>query len=100
MKRSYVLDERIFAYTGCTCNGNVVMNDASRYPEYDSCQKKCEKTSKCEYFGVWDNGHCMGWDSCGSCQSSGHTNEVFKQESGTKSFYLSAMRRRAIIHFI
>ena len=93
MKRFYILDQRLSVHTGCTCNGNVVMSEASRYPEYDSCQKKCEETNKCEYFGLWDNGHCMGWDSCGSCQSCGHRNEVFKQESGSDSFYMKATKR-------
>ena len=90
-------------YTGCTCNGNAVISNANMYPDHKSCQKKCEETNKCEYFGVWDNGHCMGWDKCGSCQSSGLKNEVYKLESCGKCFYMRAMRLRntmAIIFLI
>ena len=96
LNRIYVLDECLSVYTGCTCNGNAVISNANMYPDHKSCQKKCEETNKCEYFGVWDNGHCMGWDKCGSCQSSGLKNEVYKLESCGKSFYMRAMRLRAI----
>ena len=85
-------------YTGCTCNGNAVISNANKYPDHKSCQKKCKETNTCEYFGVWDNGHCMGWDKCGSCQSSGLKNEVYKLEACGKSFYLKAMGWLAILN--
>ena len=92
LNKIYVLEKCLSVHSGCTCNGNAVISDAAGYPNHNSCQKKCKETNTCEYFGVWDNGHCMGWDKCGSCQSSGYKNVVYKLESCGKSFYLKAMR--------
>ena len=85
IRLSQILAKLNSIYSGCNCNGNKVVNDPSNQ-DYSTCQKKCKETNNCDYFGVWKSGHCIGWDACDSCQSSGLKNEIYKLDSGKKSY--------------
>ena len=76
----------------CNCNGNILLNSASAYPDYDSCKNKCVETETCQYFGVWDSvnhpDHCRLWDTCEICQTADNNNIVYRLSSGNALIFI------------
>ena len=88
----YYLDSTDFPLTQCQCNGTVLLNHKTDYPDYESCREKCKETNGCRYFGVWNSTKwpdlCKGWGSCDECEPAWNYNQVYEIDSGKNAFGL------------
>ena len=69
----------------CNCDGAVIFEHQSDFPDYESCRKKCIDTEGCYYFGLWEEnivGFCRLWKTCGSCNKADFSNKVYQLSSG------------------
>ena len=72
----------------CNCDGAVIFEHKSDFPDYESCRKKCIDTEGCYYFGLWEEnesvgkGLCRLWKTCGSCNKAIFSNKVYQLSTG------------------
>ena len=71
----------------CNCDGTIIFEHESDFPDYESCRKKCIGTEGCHYFGIWEpnkhyKGYCRLWNKCGSCNKAERSNKVYQLSTG------------------
>ena len=69
----------------CNCDGTIIFEHESDFPDYESCRKKCLDTEGCHYFGIWtsiNKGYCRLWTKCDSCNKAMYPNKVYQLNRG------------------
>ena len=69
----------------CNCDGTIIFEHESDFPDYESCRQKCIDTDGCHFFGIWtsiNKGYCRLWEKCDTCNKALYPNKVYQLSTG------------------